>query len=105
MSPDVDSLFQIDQSIACILPYKYKMRSGRHVLGQTRYDPFLDSKNWNKDLIDPKKGSLKDEAIKNAILLTDQKPQFLTKFGKERLASIEKRLFPQIVTNEDYNGT
>jgi hypothetical protein len=81
-----------------MLPYKFKTRAGRHAPGQSSYDPVLDLKNWSKDSIDSKKGGLTSLALESALQFSQRKPQFLTKFGKERFMPIEEQLFPGVST-------
>ena len=56
------------------LPYKIKNRAGRHVEGQSRYDPVLDLKNWSRDSIDPKMKCLTPFALQTALQHSYKKP-------------------------------
>ena len=50
------------------LPFKLKIRAGRHVQGQSSYEPFLDVKNWHRDSKDLKSGALSPFALKKALI-------------------------------------
>lgn len=76
-----------------MFPYKLKVRAGRHVRGQSSYDPIMDARNWGKESLDAK-GGLSPEALQTVIRFSENKPDFLTKFGKERLVPKAEQLFP-----------
>ena len=76
-----------------VFPYKLKVRAGRHVRGQSSYDPIMDARNWGKEPLDAK-GGLCPEALQTVIRFSENKPDFLTKFGKERLVPKAEQLFP-----------
>jgi len=67
-----------------LLPYKYKVRSGRHVFGQSSYDPFLDANNWERGAIDIESGGLNQAALLKALQHSENKPRVLTRIGKCR---------------------
>ena len=50
------------------LPFKLKIRAGRHVQGQSCYEPFLDVNNWHRDSKDLKSGALSPFALKKALI-------------------------------------
>lgn len=77
-----------------MLPYKPKHRAGRHVAGQRSYDPCLDANNWAKDSLNMHSGSLNPQALATALLMSENKPRFLTKIGKLRIRQREQELFP-----------
>lgn len=78
------------------MPYKIKNRAGRHVEGQGSYDPILDLKNWSKESIDAQKKCLTPFALQTALQHSSRKPQYLTRFGRDRLIPVEEQLFPEI---------